>query len=102
MVLGIPFLDAVYTILRRILQKKSPFWGDRGHLHHKLLDLGWSKRRVALFYWVVSVILGLIALNLSSQEKIFAILAVALMLGGLLLWLKLFLPSFTQPDPDNG
>ncbi len=102
LVLGVPFLDAGYTIIRRILQKKSPFWGDRGHLHHKLLDLGWGKRRVALFYWVLSVILGVIALNLSSQEKFFAILAVALMLGGLLLWLKLFLPSFAQPDPDNG
>lgn len=102
LVLGIPFLDASYTIVRRVLQKRSPFWGDRGHLHHRLLDLGWGKRRVALFYWILSVILGLIALNLSSQEKIFAILAVALVLGGLLLWLKLFLPSFVQPDLDNG
>jgi UDP-GlcNAc:undecaprenyl-phosphate GlcNAc-1-phosphate transferase len=47
MVLAIPSADGVFTILRRILAGKSPFWGDRGHLHHKLIDnFGWGKRRI--------------------------------------------------------
>jgi UDP-GlcNAc:undecaprenyl-phosphate GlcNAc-1-phosphate transferase len=102
LVLGIPFLDAGYTILRRLLQKRSPFWGDRGHLHHKLLDLGWGKRRIALFYWLLSVILGLIALNLTSRAKIFVIIFMALALGGILLWLSLLLPSLRREDQDSG
>ena len=52
-VLGVPIMDASWSIVRRIMQKKSPVWGDRGHLHHKLLDLGWGKRKVAAFYWIV-------------------------------------------------
>lgn len=102
LVLGIPFLDAGYTIFRRLAQKKSPFWGDRGHLHHKLLDLGWGKRRVALFYWILSVILGVIALNLTSRAKFFVIILVALVLGGILLWLTYLLPSLKKQDRDNG
>ncbi len=102
LVLGIPFLDAAYTILRRILQKRSPFWGDRGHLHHKLLDLGWGKRRIALFYWFLSSILGILALNLTSRGKLYVIVSIALVLGGLLLWLSFFLPQLARPDPDNG
>ncbi len=102
LVLGVPFLDASYTIIRRIAQKKSPFWGDRGHLHHKLLDAGWSKPKIALFYWILSVILGLIALNLTSREKLFTIILIALILGGILLWLSFWLPSLKEPDQDSG
>lgn len=102
LVLGVPFLDAAYTILRRLAQKRSPFWGDRGHLHHKLLDAGWSKPKIALFYWGLSVILGLIALNLSSREKLFAIILIALVLGGILLWLSFYLPSLKEQDHDSG
>ena len=61
MVLAIPLFDAVVTGIRRVLQKKSPFGGDRGHLHHRLIDLGWSKPKVALFYWVTTAVLGVFA-----------------------------------------
>lgn len=102
LVLGVPFLDASYTMLRRVISGHSPFWGDRGHLHHKLLDLGWGKRRVALFYWLVSAILGAIALGLTSRAKIFTLVLIALALGGILLWLSFFLPSLKRQGQDNG
>jgi UDP-GlcNAc:undecaprenyl-phosphate GlcNAc-1-phosphate transferase len=87
-VLGVPIIDTGYTIARRILTGKSPVWGDRGHLHHKLLDeLGWGKRRVAVFYWGVTALLGLFALNLNATNKLYTIIGVALILGGVLLWL---------------
>lgn len=86
-VLGVPFMDAVFTGGRRILQGKSPVWGDRGHLHHHLMDLGWSKPAIAIFYWTVTAALGLIALKLNSEQKFYTIIAVATALGGFLLWL---------------
>lgn len=102
LVLGMPMMDAVYTILRRIVKKKSPFWGDRGHLHHRLMNIGWSKRKIALFYYLVSAILGLIALTVTSKVKVFTILFVAVILGGILLWLSFF-STFSKPlDRDNG
>ena len=102
LVLGVPMMDAVYTLLRRIGSKKSPVLADRGHLHHRLLDLGWSKRKIALFYWSVSAILGAVALTVTSQQKFFAFLVVAVGFGGFLLWVAFF-SQFSNPhDQDNG
>ena len=89
LVLGIPMTAALYPIARRLYRGRSPVWGDRGHLHHRLLDLGWGKRRIAVFYWSVTALLGVIMLHLNSTQKLFTILATALILGGLLLWLKI-------------
>lgn len=92
-VLGVPLMDVVYAIGRRISAGKSPVWGDANHLHHQLLKLGWSKRKVAGFYWLVTAILGALALQLNSQMKIYTILLIAISVGGLLLWINLFLSS---------
>lgn len=89
-VLGIPIIDAVYIIIRRITSGRSPVWGDRGHLHHRLLDLGWSKRKTAFFYWLTTAILGLIALYLNSQQKFYTIIMLAVIIGGVLLWFRFF------------
>src|SRR4030043_697252 len=83
-VLGIPLIDALYVIIRRLLTKRSPVWGDRGHLHHKLLDdWGWSKRKTALFYWGVTAFLGVLALNLRSLQKFYTIVMLVVIIGGL-------------------
>ena len=86
-VLGIPLIDTGYTIVRRILARKSPVWGDRGHFHHRLLDAGWGKRRVAVFYWVISAFLGILALNLNTSSKLYTMVGIAILLGGAILWL---------------
>jgi UDP-GlcNAc:undecaprenyl-phosphate GlcNAc-1-phosphate transferase len=102
LVLGVPSIDAVYTLFRRLLLKKSPVWADRGHLHHVLMDIGWGKRRVALFYWAVSGTLGLVALLVTSQQKLFTLLLVAVGFGGFILWVKFF-TQFSKPqDQDSG
>lgn len=85
-VLGLPLIDAVYSIIRRLWSKKSPVWGDRGHLHHKLMYLGWGKRRIALFYWLITALLGVVALSTGAEMKLFAILSLSLIIGGFLLW----------------
>lgn len=85
LVMGVPAADATFTIVRRLAAKKSPFWHDKGHLHHLLLNLGMSQRTIALFYWGMSFVLGLIALTLSSKGKLFAIiLVIVLVIGGIL------------------
>lgn len=86
-VLGIPLIDTGYTIIRRIANHKSPVWGDRGHLHHRLLDAGLSKAQVAAFYWLITAILGFLALNLNTANKIYTMIGIAMLLGGLILWL---------------
>lgn len=90
LVLAVPFSDFIYTIFRRLLSGKSPVWGDRGHLHHRLLDLGWSHRQIALFYICGSAILGALALSMDTSSKIFAMLGVGIIFLSLILWLNSF------------
>lgn len=91
LVLAIPVIDALYIILRRILAGKSPVWGDRGHLHHRLLDAGFSKQQVAIFYWVATALLGIVSLYLNAAQKFYIIIGIALSMGGLILWINSFL-----------
>ena len=92
-VLGIPLMDVIYAIILRIRRGKSPVWGDAEHLHHRLLEIGFTKRQVAGIYWLFSAILGLVALQLNSQMKIYTIFLLAIAIGGILLWINYFLSS---------
>lgn len=87
LVMGVPMTDGMFTIARRILSGKSPFWHDKKHLHHLLLNLGLGQRRIALFYWAISAILGTLSLVLSSKGKLFAIIMLVILVGGALLFL---------------
>ncbi|HLD01397.1 MAG TPA: MraY family glycosyltransferase [Patescibacteria group bacterium] len=89
LVMGIPSVDAIFTILRRILSGRSPFWHDNKHLHHILLKRGLSQRQIAVLYWGFSALLGTIALTLQSKSKLFAIIMLVVIVGGALLFLHL-------------
>lgn len=102
LVLLIPAADFIYTFSRRILQGKSPVWGDKGHLHHKLLEKGLSHQQIALFYILGSVILGAAALNLSSKGKLFAASIVGAVILGGILWLNFFGQLSKHRAPDSG
>lgn len=80
LILSVPLTDAVFTIFRRIKNKQSPFRADWGHFHHRLLDIGWGKKRIAVFYWLVSFILGISSLFLKGIEKFLAFLTISLLL----------------------
>ena len=101
-VLGVPLIDSVYVVIARLLAGRNPLLATRSHLHHRLLDSGWSKRKIALFYWLVSAILGLIALSLNARQKFFTVIVVAVIVAGLILWLKLSSTYLNRSDLDNG
>ncbi|MDA1079565.1 MAG: MraY family glycosyltransferase [bacterium] len=90
MVLAVPTADAIFTIARRLYAGKSPFWGDRGHLHHKLFDtFGWSRQRIALFYTASSVLLGVLSLYLNTVGKLLTIVITMCLVFGVLFWVKI-------------
>lgn len=80
LILSIPMIDAVYTMIRRLKKKKSPFRADWGHFHHRLIEIGWGKRRIAWFYWLISLILGVASLFLTGIEKLIAFITIAVLL----------------------
>ncbi|MBI2020391.1 undecaprenyl/decaprenyl-phosphate alpha-N-acetylglucosaminyl 1-phosphate transferase [Candidatus Daviesbacteria bacterium] len=102
LVLLIPATDFAYTFFRRVLQGKSPVWGDQGHLHHKLLQIGLSHSQISLFYILGSAILGAVALSLNSRGKLFAALLLATLILGGILWLNFFGALSKRRAPDSG
>ena len=76
LVLGVPIIDAFWIIVRRLAQGRSPFSPDRGHLHHRLLDVGLSHRQTVLLIYGICVVLAVLALLLSGVTQLYAFVGV--------------------------
>ncbi len=82
LVLGLPLLDVVWTILRRLLAGNNPFKAsDKKHLHHRFMELGLSQRKTALLFYFVSAFFGLSGLFLQSLGKLAAVSALFLLMA---------------------
>jgi UDP-GlcNAc:undecaprenyl-phosphate GlcNAc-1-phosphate transferase len=91
LVMGIPIMDVIWTILRRIMAGKNPLkFADRKHLHFRLLDLGIGQRKTVLIYYGFSAIFGLSALFLQSRGKLLAMGALILIMLGIVASFKYF------------
>ncbi len=64
--LGIPILDTIFAILRRYLGGQPIFKPDKGHLHHRLLRMGFTQRQAVFLMYVISAMLGLSAIALTE------------------------------------
>jgi UDP-GlcNAc:undecaprenyl-phosphate GlcNAc-1-phosphate transferase len=88
LVLGIPILDVAWQIVSRLRAHKSPFVADRGHLHHRLLDLGFSQRAIVILYYTFTAFFGALALILPSGiYKLVALVIIGI--GAVLVLIKL-------------
>lgn len=88
LVLVVPSFDAVFTILRRVTKGKSPVWGDRAHLHHRLYNLGWTHPQISTFYAITTALFGALALYSSGKYKLLTIIAGAGLVAFLLIILR--------------
>jgi len=79
LLLGVPMIDGIITILRRLIKHQPLYLGDGQHFHHQLLKNGWSRRSIALVYWFFSFILGLISLFLNSSQKFYVFFGIFLL-----------------------
>lgn len=62
LIIGLPLSDTFFAIVRRLVNKRPIFAPDRGHLHHRLRDLGFSHRRTVLIIWGVAAVFGVLAI----------------------------------------
>ena len=77
LILGLPIFDTAFAILRRIKNKKPIMSPDRGHLHHRLMDMGFSQKQTVAILYVITMILGLSAVMVVGQGAYTAIIIVA-------------------------
>ncbi len=91
LVMGIPILDVAWVLVRRVWYGRSPFRGDRLHLHMRLIDLGFSQRTTALILYLISAVFGFTAVFLQSKGKLISLfllfgVMVALVVGVVILY----------------
>ncbi|KOU24629.1 transferase [Streptomyces sp. WM6349] len=97
-IIAIPMADLILAIVRRTWKGQSPFAADRGHLHHRLLELGHSHSRAVLimYFWSGLIAFGTVAYSVHSATMWIVLLIAALSAVGLIL---LLLPRFTPRTP---
>lgn len=86
LVLGVPIIDTFWIITRRLLSGRSPFEPDRGHFHHRLLDLGLSHTGAVLLIYAMSGLLAILGIALAGGSgPLYAFMAVVVGSGLVLL-----------------
>jgi UDP-GlcNAc:undecaprenyl-phosphate GlcNAc-1-phosphate transferase len=80
LVMAVPVIDAVWVIGERIKSGDSIFKSDSRHLHYKLLELGWSEKKIALFFYLITFCIAIVALNTRAIGKVVTLATVALIM----------------------
>jgi UDP-GlcNAc:undecaprenyl-phosphate/decaprenyl-phosphate GlcNAc-1-phosphate transferase len=91
--LGLPIFDTLLAMLRRFLERRSMFAADRGHIHHRLLDLGLTHRRAVIVLYGVCVVFTASAIAVSlgrTWQTGVALLSVSIVLVGLVRFVGYF------------
>ena len=98
LMLGLPIFDTCFAILRRVSHGQSPMAPDRGHIHHRLIDMGLSQKQAVAVLYVISAILGLsaVVLTTSGVTKAMLFLASLCVAGGVAA--MLFLNRIKEED----
>lgn len=97
-IIAIPAADLVLAIVRRTWNGQSPFAADRGHLHHRLLEIGHSHSRAVLimYFWSALIAFGTVGYSVHSASLWIVLVIVGLSAVGLVL---LLMPRFTPRAP---
>src|SRR5690349_5447709 len=97
-IIAVPAADLISAIVRRTWNGQSPFAADRGHLHHRLLEIGHSHSRSVLimYFWSALIAFGAVGYSVHSASLWIVLVIVGLSAVGLVL---LLMPRFTPRAP---
>lgn len=99
-IFGLPLFDTIFAIIRRILHGQAPWHADRGHIHHKLIDLGFNQKQSVHFLYAVSAILGLSAVLFTRENLQGMLIIVSVSL--FILFMNLYLITNKQANHQAG
>ena len=85
LLLGLPIFDICFSVIRRVASGHSPMEADRGHFHHRLIDMGFSQKQSVAIAYVLTGILGLAAvlLTVSGAMKALILLGAIVVVGAI-------------------
>lgn len=87
--IGLPIFDTTFAIIRRALNKKPIMQADRGHLHHRLIDRGYSPKRAVIIMYGISILFATAAIIIAMRD-VRAIIMMGVMIVILSLMLKVY------------
>lgn len=94
-IFGLPLFDTLFAIIRRLIHGKSPFSSDRGHIHHRLIDMGFGQKKSTKILYSICGILGIAAVLLTLKYYIPAAL---IFISGFALF---FISSIVYKNPST-
>lgn len=101
LMLGLPIFDTCFAILRRVSHGQSPMKPDRGHIHHRLIDMGFTQKQAVAVLYVISAILGLSAVVLTTIGVVRAMLFLLALCAAGAVAGKLFLDRANAGEPEH-
>lgn len=101
LILGLPIFDTLFAILRRLLTGRSIMSPDRGHLHHRLLDMGFSQKQTVAILYTLTSILCLTAVVMALKDAIRGLILVFAVLGILLVSLAVMEPNNAEDTKEK-
>ena len=99
LVLGVPIIDTFYVLLRRVLQGRPPFAPDRGHFHHRLLDVGLSHPQAVLLIYALTLGFGALAFLTSGRTQVLSFVGAVVLFGVAVVVLAQRSPKAEELDP---
>ena len=102
LILGLPIFDTLFAIIRRMLSGKSMMEAERGHLHHRLIDAGFSQKQTVLILYTMSGILGMSAIVLTGSGALRAMVLILSVLIFIVAGARyLRVPAVGTPDKEK-
>ena len=102
LMLGLPIFDECFAIIRRLSRGQSPMAPDRGHVHHRLIDMGFSQKQAVGVLYVISAILGLSAVVLTAGGADKAMIFLLAMGAAAIIAWRVFLGGPGHEKPEDG
>lgn len=104
LILGVPFFDICFAVTRRLWRHQNPMTADRGHIHHRLIDMGFSQKQTVAITYTLTGILGLAAVLLASSGEVKTLILIATvfivaLLGIMVIFGPYHRPNFHLHDP---
>ena len=93
LMLGLPIFDVCFAVVRRLSHGQSPMAPDRGHVHHRLIDMGFSQKQAVGVLYVISAILGLSAVVLAASGAVKAMVFLLAMAAAVAIAWRVLLPA---------
>ncbi|GGE85030.1 glycosyltransferase family 4 protein [Priestia taiwanensis] len=78
-ILGVPISDTLFAIIRRLVNKQPVFSPDKSHLHHCLLNLGYSHRQTVLIIYAISAFFALMAMLFAQVNEVGSIFVIVML-----------------------